>query len=150
MAEIVDEHIGAFRRTFSVVEKAPRGFLGIAPWVDFALLFLMFVIFQSSVVLRPGISLELPQAPFTDGIHPDVAVLTVTADGMYFFEDRRVSREVLRRELARVARERAENPALLLEADRRISYGALADIYELAREAGFRRVILATRLEAGR
>ena len=135
-----------FRRRFQPVQRAPRGLLGVAPWVDFALLVLMVIIQQSAHVLRPGLRMELPAAPFEDGIRPDALVVTVPQEGMYFFQDERLTLDGLTLALERAARNRAD-AALILEADRRISHGTLVQLYNLARNAGVREVVLATRLE---
>lgn len=148
MAETVPERLTAFRRTFNPIERAPRGLLGVAPWVDFALLLLMVIIQQSAVVLRPGVSLELPPAPFADGIRPDAVVLTVPQEGMYFFQDERLTLEGLQLALARAARAPGGEAGLIIEADKRISHGSLVALYNMAHAAGFREIVLASRLEA--
>ncbi len=136
----------AFRRRFQPAQRAPRGLLGVAPWVDFVLLVFLVVIQQSSQVLRPGLRMELPPAPFEDGIGPAALVVTVPQEGMYFFQDERLTLDGLSLALDRAARNEAA-PALILEADRRISHGTLVSLYNLARKAGFGEVVLTTRLE---
>ncbi len=148
MAETVPERLTAFRRTFQPLEKAPRGLLGVAPWVDFALLLLLVIVYQSAVVLRPGVRLELPPAPFADGIRPDALVLTVPQEGMYFFQDERLTLDGLQLALGRAARGPGGEAGLIIEADRRITHGTLVALYNMAHAAGFRDIVLASRLEA--
>lgn len=147
MAETVPERLTAFRRTFAPLERAPRSLLGVAPWVDFTLLVVLIIIQQSAVVLRPGVRLELPPAPFADGIRPDALVLTVPQEGMYFFQDERLTLEGLQLALARAARAPGGEAGLIIEADKRITHGTLVALYTMAQEAGFRDIVLASRLE---
>lgn len=146
MAEFIPERLAAFRRVFSPVAHAPRGVLGVAPWVDFALLVCLLIIYHSAVVLRPGIRLELPPAPFLDGVRADALVVTIPQEGIYFFKDERLSLDGLRVALERAARE-GSDIRLILEADQRITHGTLAAVYTAAQTAGFRDIVLATRLE---
>jgi biopolymer transport protein ExbD len=147
MAETVPERLTAFRRTFRPLERAPSGLLGVAPWVDFALLLMMLFVYQSATALRPGVRLELPPAPFRDGIRPDALVLTVTQEGMYFFQDERMTLDGLQLALSRAARTYGEEAALIIEADQRITHGTLTVLYNMAHTAGFREIVLASRLE---
>jgi biopolymer transport protein ExbD len=147
MSEIIPERLTAFRRNFRPLERAPRGLLGVAPWVDFALLLMMLFIYQSATVLRPGIRLELPPAPFRDGIRPNALVLTVPQEGMYFFQDERMTLDGLQIALARAARAHGDEAALIIEADQRITHGVLTALYNMAQAAGFREIVLASRLE---
>ena len=145
MSEPTPSTLFVFRRHFQAGRRAPRGLLTVAPWVDLALVFLLVLIQQSATVLRPGVRLELPAAPFVDGVRPDALVLTVPREGMYFFQDERLTLDGLSLALERAARGR-EGSALLVEADRRIPHGALVELYTMARAAGFHDVVLATRL----
>ncbi|HMP77711.1 MAG TPA: biopolymer transporter ExbD [Kiritimatiellia bacterium] len=145
MAETVPPSLFVFRRHFSPSRRAPRGLLSIAPWVDLALVFLLVLIQLHATVLRPGVRLELPAAAFVDGARPGALVLTVPQEDMYFFQDERLTLDGLAIALARAARAQ-EDAALIVEADQRVAYGTLVALCNLARDAGIRDVMLATRL----
>lgn len=146
MAEYEPERMFIFRRRFKPTQRSPRGLLSVAPWVDFALLFMLVLIQQSASVMRPGVRLDLPRAPFVDGIRPDALVLTVPQEGMYFFQDERLTFDGLSLALGRAARAQA-GAALIVEADQRVSHGTLMEIYNMARAAGIQQIVLASRLE---
>ncbi|MCZ7592924.1 MAG: biopolymer transporter ExbD [Kiritimatiellae bacterium] len=148
MSDLIPERMFVFRRHFAPTQRAPRGFLTIAPWINVLLLFILVLIQQSASVLRPGVKLELPTAPFIDGIRPDAMVLTVPQEGMYFFQDERLSFDGVALALERAVRAN-KNAALIIEADKRISYDTLVRIYGAARAAGIGEIVLATRLERG-
>lgn len=146
MSELVPERMFVFRRHFAPAHRAPRGFLTVAPWINVLLLFILVLIQQSASVLRPGVKLELPAAPFIDGIRPDALVLTVPQEGMYFFQDERLSFDGVALALERASRAN-KDAVLIVEADKRVSYDTLVRIYNAARAAGIGEVVLATRLE---
>lgn len=146
MSETTPERMFVFRRHFEASHRTPRGLLTVAPWIDIVLLFVLVLIQQSASVLRPGVRLELPAAPFVDGVRPDALVLTVPQEGMFFFQDERLSFDGVSLALERAVHAN-EKTALIIEADQRISHGTLVQIYNMAQAVGVREVMLASRLE---
>jgi biopolymer transport protein ExbD len=119
--------------------------LDVAPWVDVVLLIFLFFIVNSSFVLRPGISMELPVSPMMDGARYDAMVVTVAQDNMVFFNDEKTSLDGLAPKLEEAARKRPD-AALVIEADARVQNRTLVSIYNMAAAAGLKQVTLATRL----
>ena len=107
----------------------------------------LFYLLRAPFVLQPGIRLDLPEAAFADGLSYNALVVTVSQEGMVFFNDRRVTMEDLLAEFQKAVHEQPDR-GLVLEADRRVSHGTLVNIYNLAMEAGVRKVSLATRVAA--
>lgn len=133
------------RRRYPSRLRLVKGVLGIAPLADMVLLVLMFVILNSWIVLRPGVALHLPSAPFTDGARMASPVITLSAEGLMFFDDERTTFMRLPGQLADSVQQQTE-PTLVIQADRRVSHESLVRVYTLATEAGFEEVVLATEL----
>ena len=57
------ERLFYFRRRFHPTQRMLRGVFVPAPWLDVVLLVVLFFITQSSFVVQPGVSLELPVSP---------------------------------------------------------------------------------------
>lgn len=133
------------RRKFPSKMRPVRGLLEVAPWVNVVLLVLMFFIAQSSFVLRPGITVDLPAAPMTDGAGYRSLVVTLGRGNMVFFNDERTTLDGLATRLVDAAR-RDPDATLVVEADEHVENGALIRLYNMALAAGFPRVVLATRL----
>lgn len=108
------------------------------------LLLFMMHMFTSSYVLQPGIRLALPPAPFEDGVPYGSLILTITQEGMLFFDDERVDWQTLPAAFAKTIHP-SRGDTLLVEADEGTPYQSLVRIYTLARDAGIRDVALATR-----
>jgi biopolymer transport protein ExbD len=129
-----------------------------APWVDFALLVVMFLFFRMPSVLQPGLVVRLPESPFAGGTrygHNMVVLSQETAgrplrEELVFFDDARYlvrdpgQMNDLRAALSRAVRERPELP-LVVEADQAVRNGTLVQLFNMAADAGIANVNLATR-----
>jgi biopolymer transport protein ExbD len=134
-----------------------QGLIGVAPWLSVTLLFMTFLIVGSQVLVQPGIVMELPSAPFTDGFQSRwlVVVMSVPSSGgsrneVVFFDDRRfvVSRPgdmgLLRAAFDEKRRKQAD-PSMVIQADQSVDFGTVMKIVDIAREAGVKRVNQAVR-----
>jgi biopolymer transport protein ExbD len=127
---------GRYRRAVGPIE--------VAALLNVVLLVGMFHFASSRFVLQPGVRVRLPEAPFLDGAPYGARVLTLSQEGMLFFNDEQMTVEGLGTALAQPAGDAGESP-LLIEADEGTTYGRLMEIYALAVKAGIREVVLATR-----
>lgn len=134
-----------FLRSRLACRKPRRTTLFVVPWINVVLLLFAFHVVQSQRVLSPGIMMTLPAVPFSGGAPIDAEVVSVLRTGAVFFHDQRVPMENLVAAL-RSARERAPRPTLLIEADGEVAHKLLAGVYSAAQMAGYRDVVLATRL----
>lgn len=127
---------GRYRRAVGPIE--------VAALLNVVLLVGMFHFASSRFVLQPGVRVRLPEAPFLDGAPYGARVLTLSQEGMLFFNDEQMSVDGLGTALAQSAGD-AGDSLLLIEADEGTTYGRLMEIYALAVKAGIREVVLATR-----
>ena len=149
VATCPDLRVRFLQRRYRTRLQRPRGVVGAVPLVDFALLLVAFMLMHSRVLLTPGVLLELPSAEFTGGARLGHAVVTLSREGLYFFDDERLPLARLAERL-KTAAEDGREPVLVIEADRRLAHEVLLQVYAMAREAGYQRVYLATRaLEQG-
>jgi len=150
--------VSGLRTRYTPKSRIGQGFVSLAPWFDVILLALFFVLLETKFVLQPGVTVELPTAPFTGGMRSDLiaVVLSVesqvpgTRDEIVFFDDDRymVRDEKQMRRLQRTLRARSRKQAesgLIIQADRAVRQGTLAKLLEMARQVGVPRVNLATR-----
>jgi len=133
-------------RTFRPHMRRRRGFIDVVPMTDAVLLLFVFFITQSSFVLQPGIRLELPPSSFQAGADYGSLVVTVSQEGMVFFNDERTTLDGLAPDFSRAAHEEPDSP-LVIEADGRVRHSSLVQIYNMAQEAGINVIYLANRLE---
>jgi biopolymer transport protein ExbD len=117
----------------------------------FAAVFFLLVIFLMLAVLlpTPGIPLELPvtesspgkDLPGTD--QPTVAV-ALDSSGRFYFANQIVSEPQLELDLHATAKNSREPLALVIHADKAVTYDQLVRLTLLARDAGITNVLLAT------
>jgi biopolymer transport protein ExbD len=131
-------------RTFLPRRRTGRGFLIGTVFLDAALLFSAFVLSTSHFVLKPGITLDLPVASQTDGLQFNDMVLSISREGLFFFNDEQVKPSELESVLRAAVQERP-GIALILEADATTPQESAAGVYDAAARAGFRQVFIATR-----
>lgn len=98
-------------------------------------------------VLQPGVSVQLPEAPFHEGAPYGAMVVTLSQEGFVFFNDTRMALDDLRAAFAQ-ARHDQPGASLVIESDARVSSGTLVNIYNMARAAGIQQVLIASRLPA--
>ena len=132
------------RRRFKGRYHRAVGPIEVTALLNVILLVGMFHFASSRFVLQPGVRVRLPEAPFTDGAPYGARVLTLSQEGMVFFNDERMTMNRLESALAS-ARGVAGESTLLIEADEGTPYGTLMEAYSLAMKAGIREVVLATR-----
>lgn len=155
-------YVSGFRR-YRPENRLNRGLISAAPWVNAALLVAFYLYLLAPNVLQPGITIRLPDSPFTGGRQygHSVLVLSLPAargaerEEIVFFDDQRyLERESgqmdgLRMALARAHSEKRELP-LIIEADQSVRNGTLIRLFNMASDAGFRDVTLATQPARGR
>jgi len=146
--EPVYESLLHMRRQFRPRNRRTHGFIDTTPLVDIVLLLFFFFISQSGFVLQPGIRVRLPASEFADGAPYSGLVVTISQEGLVFFNDERTTLEGLASAFERSAHERAD-ATLLIQADGRVRHESLIRIYNMARSAGILDVVLANRLPPG-
>jgi len=110
--------------------------------IDTAFILLVFLAAGSAFVTQPGVMVELPGGRFADGSHYGNMIVTLTQEGFVFFNDERVRTEDLEYAFKQAAH-KDKNASLIIEADHRVHYGAVAQVMAMADSAGIRRVNLA-------
>lgn len=121
----------------------------MTPLIDVVFLALLFFMVNAVLSINPAIRVELPRARSSLGAVGRDVVVTVTADGSAYIDDRRVGDERFAVEL-RAALARAGTSSVLLQADRTLPYERLVEVMDLAKIAGTGRISLATGRTGGR
>jgi biopolymer transport protein ExbD len=150
-------YVQGFRR-YRPENRLNRGLIGAAPWVNLALLVAFYLYLLAPNVLQPGMAVQLPESPFTDGRHygHNMVLLSFPIAGradreeiFFFNDDRYMERDPAQMDALRTALAKARNEKpglpLVLEADQMARHATIIRLFEMATEAGFREVNLATR-----
>ncbi len=145
-------------RHYQPQNRMNKGLIATAPWMSVTLLIALYLYLLAPNVLQPGMALQLPVAPFADGRHygHNVAILSLPIigrserDEIFFFDDQRyLGREAAEMDSLRAALATAwaqkPNLPMVIEADRMVRHDTIVKLFDMAAEAGFREVNLATR-----
>ena len=110
--------------------------INVTPLVD-AMLVLLIIFMVTAPMLHQGVSVALPKTATTNlrsGLE-DPIVLSISKEGVYYINETPVARGLLRDRLRAILRGRREK-AVLLKADRGLSYGTVVETLDLLNRMG--------------
>lgn len=116
----------------------------LIPLLNVLLLVFLFVVSNSAFVLKPGINIQLPAGSFQQGAFYSSKVVTLTEEGLVFYDDESIPLDSLAGTLRSSA---GKNPAMQLsvEADKRVPYDTIMRVLNMANTAGVSNVFLSVR-----
>jgi biopolymer transport protein ExbD len=124
--------------------RVTKGSLEAAPWAAVMFLLVIFIML-GGLLYTPGVHVQLPATDELPGLDKPTVTVAMDATGRIFFENQLVTAESLLtnrwHELIRAA---PEKPALVVQADKGVSYESLVRLLQLGRAAGFETTVLAT------
>ncbi|MDR4506179.1 MAG: biopolymer transporter ExbD [Candidatus Scalindua sp.] len=97
----------------------------------------------STFIEQPNIKLELPSTKHTETSRTEEIVLMLTRDGKLYLKEKLIDTNDLEKVLRRLILDTGED-VLVLKADKFVPYGAVVDVMDVARGAGFKKVIAPT------
>jgi biopolymer transport protein TolR len=110
--------------------------INVTPLVD-VMLVLLIIFMVTAPMLHQGISVALPKTATTNlrsGLE-DPIVLSISREGLYYINETPVARGLLKDRLRAILRGRKEK-AVLLKADRSLSYGTVVETLDLLNRMG--------------
>lgn len=118
--------------------------IDLTPMVDVVFLLLIFFMISTTFVESPGISIKLPESSAqTVEREPQEIKIYLSREGDIFFKDQKISLEEYRGVLAK-HQGNAEQTTVLLLADQESRHGKVVTLMDIARDAGFTRLAIAT------
>lgn len=122
-----------------------RGQLDVAAFAGVLFIVLIFVLLRSQLVFTPGIPIRLPEADDLPGVIGHTIVVAVDASGQYYFDNQLTHERLLRQRLAEEVNASREPVTLVIQADKAVTWDNLVKLGLLARKAGVKDAVLATR-----
>lgn len=122
--------------------EEPR--IDLTPMVDCVFLLLIFFMISTTFVETPGLSIKLPESTAqTIAREPQELKIYLDKTGQIFHQDRPLTLEQFK-VLLRQAGTAAGETTFLLLADREARHGQVVMLMDLAQEAGFGKLAIAT------
>jgi biopolymer transport protein ExbD len=133
-----------------VPPKRKRGaIINVTSLIDVLFLLLIFFMVTSTFKNQPAITLVLPRSATAEDVVVTPTVVYLTTDGRLFLNDQPVAESALGQRL-RTIHEAGGVDRVILRADEGASHGAVVNLIDLVKQAGFDRVSLSTRPAADR
>ena len=139
-----NSRIGEARTVDFGAKGPPRPEINLTQLIDVVLLLLIFFMISTSFVAQPGISIRLPKSRTTERAHRAQTRVTLTSAGLLFVDEAKVNWESL---LAVLKQHRGGNlqALLVINADESVKHGLVVRVMDVAKQAGFERIAIATR-----
>ena len=118
--------------------------IDLTPMVDVVFLLLIFFMISTTFVESPGISIKLPEASSqTIDREPSEIKVYLSRQGDIYYRDQKISLNDFKVLLAENQSD-AERTTILLLADQESRHGKVVTLMDLARDAGFVKLAIAT------
>jgi biopolymer transport protein ExbD/biopolymer transport protein TolR len=130
--------------------KREEPIIELTPMVDVVFLLLIFFMISTTFIETPGMSITLPESSSARAEKdPEEIKVHLSREGDIFLKDERLTPEAL---LARLQGYGEKAPAMtfVLLADQEARHGRVVQLMDMAREAGFGRLAIATEPRRGR
>lgn len=116
----------------------------LTPMVDVVFLLLIFFMISTTFVETPGIDIKLPESSSQmTAKEPKEVKVYLSREGEIYLQEERIALEGLRGRLAGHG-EKARAMTFLLLADQEARHGRVVQLMDVAREAGFGKLAIAT------
>lgn len=116
----------------------------LTPMVDVVFLLLIFFMISTTFVESPGLSIKLPESSAENiDREPEELKIYLSRDGEIYHQDEKISLDRFKQLLASQGEQAAETTFLLL-ADQEARHGRVVTLMDLAKEAGFLKLAIAT------
>ena len=132
-----------------VPAKSGRGvIINVTSLIDVMFLLLIFFMVSSTFKNQPAIDLSLPHSASAQETTVTPTVVYLTRDGRLFLDDQPIEPGALEQRLTQLQAATGED-RIVLRADEHAEHGAVVELIDLIKQAGFRRVSLAAKPKGG-
>ena len=122
-----------------------RGQLDASPFVGVLFLVAIFLLLNSSLVFLPGVPIRLPEVSALPGVTGPTVTVAVVTNRRLYFRNQVIRENELLIELRKAARATKEPLTLVLLLDKAVPIDTFVGLAKLAREAGLKETLCATR-----
>ena len=121
-----------------------RGQLDAAPFATVMFLLVIFLML-GSLVYTPGVHIQLPLADGQVGTEKRPVEVAVDANGRFYFENKSIEENALKTALHQKVLDYSPEPlALIVQADKAVTYEMFTRLTVLAQQAGISEAVWAT------
>jgi biopolymer transport protein ExbD len=125
--------------------KIFRGQFDMAPFASLLFVFIILMLVHPSLVFLPGVPVNLPEAADLPGTRNPKAVVVIDRGGQIYFENQAIDEPGLKEKLEAAVHKNKGVLTLVVQKDKEANHESLMRLAVVAREAGVRELLLATR-----
>jgi biopolymer transport protein ExbD len=118
--------------------------INITSLIDILFLLLIFFMVSSTFLEQPGMKLNLPKAKSTQMTNAKGVTLEISENGDILLNGEFVQQKNLKKKLSK-ALSATDDHKLILKADELVTHGKVVKLMDIARQAGARKLVVATR-----
>ncbi len=116
--------------------------INITPLTDIFLVLLIIMMVVAPTFQSIDNTITIPEINSGNSIEQGKVVVSVTKDGTIFVDSKKISQEMLTKELETVKGE-SENPELVVKADEKVKSSIIMEIMDAAQDAHYKKLIVA-------
>ena len=117
--------------------------LNMTPMIDIIFQLIIFFLLSSSFIVQSGIKVDLPKAHAEEIKQEKDIVVSVDRDRKLFIDQTPIEETALPARLAELMQQKGDR-VLIIKADEAVNHGFVVTVMDLAKEAGFTRLAIAT------
>ena len=122
-----------------------RGQLDVAAFAGVLFILLLFILLRPHLVFTPGVPIHLPEQEDLPGVIGRTIVVAVDSSGQFYFDNQLTHERLLRQRLMEEVTAAREPVTLVIEADEAVTWNTLQKLVAIARKAGVKDAVGATR-----
>ena len=116
--------------------------INITPLTDIFLVLLIIMMVVAPTFQSIDNTITIPEINSGNSIEQGKVVVSVTKDGTIFVDSKKISQNMLTKELETVRGE-SENPELVVKADEKVKSSIIMEIMDAAQDAHYKKLIVA-------
>ena len=118
--------------------QAPLAEINMTPFVDIMLVLLVIFLITAPII-HSSIDLNLPNEQGRNLEHKNQINISITKDGQYYLEQKKIEINDLKQHLIEIAKEDMQTP-INLQADENVAYGQVSKILALIQQSGLNNI----------
>jgi biopolymer transport protein ExbD len=118
--------------------QAPLAEINMTPFVDIMLVLLVIFLITAPII-HSSIDLNLPNEQGRNLEHQNQINISITKDGQYYLEQKKIEINDLKQHLIEIAKEDVQTP-INLQADENVAYGQVSKILALIQQSGLNNI----------
>jgi biopolymer transport protein ExbD len=116
--------------------------INIVPFIDIVLVLLVIVLATASFIEKSGIDIDLPTATSQSKVDPKNIAITINAQGNYFYDDKPLTLDELRENIALLD---PSKDNITITTDKASSFESFVTIIDILKTKNFEKISILTK-----